>query len=255
MNMTSGPDRSIAGLSFPKWMKSKITDRSIDFEENAFSPPSSDDGFFLVRFKKPHEEDLSQAKVTTAPKYTPVSSLFEVKKDVDLSKHTTSCKEFIPNAKITPREIGLRNGTYEGVIKSTGIDDGFKGEGAACGYSIVAVAHQMIAERNGKDELIIPKSQRMRRNSKSLPSSPLSSPKLLRKNPYFTSILFGSNEKMTSGGTALTGGSVSNSSDDLPQAIGRASSEDNTTSGHPARVLKAKPSQLREMNFWSPTSM
>lgn len=32
-----------------------------------------------------------------------------------------------------------------GVAKSAGTDDGFHGIGAACGHSVVAVAHQMIA--------------------------------------------------------------------------------------------------------------
>lgn len=258
--MTSGPDRSLTGLSLPKWMKTKISDRSFDFEGNAFSPPSGDDGFILVRYKKPAEEP-TQPKVITAPKYTPISSLFEVKKEVNLTNHTSSCKEFIPNAKITPREIGLRSGIQEGFLKSTGIDDGFKGEGAACGYSVVAVAHQMIAERKtGADDLIIPKSQRVRRNSRSLPSSPLSSPKLLRKNPYFTSILFGSSERVSSLALATKGSSSEDSFEDLPRlsSSGRVSSEEGSPPSSatlPPHVLKAKPSELREMNFWSPTSM
>lgn len=92
-----------------------------------------------------------------------------------------------------------------GRIKSTGTDDGFQGEGAACGHSVVAVAHQMINGKltdNGKsysdDEntivsnySVVKKVTRQRRNSKSLPASPRTSPKMLRRNPYFTNILLG----------------------------------------------------------------
>lgn len=91
-----------------------------------------------------------------------------------------------------------------GVIKSAGTDDGFSGIGAACGQSVVAVAHQMI--NSGKltvrrppmisedDEVAVPPPAHIlarRRGSKSLPTSPQTSPKALRKNPYFTNIMLG----------------------------------------------------------------
>ncbi|XP_014272162.1 uncharacterized protein [Halyomorpha halys] len=255
--MTSGPDRSITGgISLPKWMKTRISDRAFDFEGNAFSPPTGDDGFFLIRYKKVIPEEPTQPKIISAPKYTPVNNTVEKKAPVDITKHTTPCQDFIPNAKKTPREIGLRNSPRDDILKSTGIDDGFKGEGAACGYSVVAVAHQMIAERNGtKDELSVPRSQRARRNSKSLPASPLSSPKLLRKNPYFTNILFGSTDKMSGPATPPQAGSIDGSSDDLSHTHRRNLNDHETSLVQHARSLRAKPSELREMNFWSPTSM
>lgn len=90
-----------------------------------------------------------------------------------------------------------------GRIKSSGTDDGFKGEAAACGHSVVAVAHQMISGKlnlnqksyasDGENSSVVDRcpTARQRRNSKSLPASPHGSPKMLRRNPYFTSLLRG----------------------------------------------------------------
>lgn len=80
--------------------------RSFDFDDGTFSPPTGDDGFFLIRYKKPEEELAVKPKVTTATKCSSVSSYFEVKKDVNLRNHTSSCKEFIPNAKLS-KSIGI----------------------------------------------------------------------------------------------------------------------------------------------------
>lgn len=46
-----------------------------------------------------------------------------------------------------PREIGLRHVSSEIMdkVKSTGTDDGFKGEPAACAYSVLAVAQTMVS--------------------------------------------------------------------------------------------------------------
>lgn len=90
-------------------------------------------------------------------------------------------------------------------IKSSGTDDGFKGEAAKCGSSIIRVASQMVSGKvihgfhinenkdNCDDSILHEKYDLMkRRGSKSLPASPLSSPgnspKSNRKsiNKYFT---------------------------------------------------------------------
>lgn len=126
----------------------------------------------------------------------------------------------------------------------------------------------------------------VRRGSKSLPASPLGSPKSMRKaqpNPYFTG-QFSSSAVGTSGGTGggwflsgllgiqrdvanSTNSVVSNISEEAEEAIDATSSHQQqptiSTSGTTGvatgfinpKVLKAKPSELREMNFWSPTSM
>lgn len=119
-----------------------------------------------------------------------------------------------------------------GQKKSLGTDDGFKGAGAACGSSVIRVAHQMVnlnrpfgrgftianfdeadseidLPETGNNQLgrgksiepklagvvtgveeaaVKPEFNMMRRGSKSLPASPMGSPKAVRKNPYFTGI-------------------------------------------------------------------
>lgn len=122
-----------------------------------------------------------------------------------------------------------------------------------------------------------------RRGSKSLPASPLGSPKSMRKaqpNPYFTGAV-DQRAPPTTGGWFLssllgiqrdvatsTSSVVSNISEEAEEAIdvtagsSVASAAAGTNSNNSAaanfmnaKVLKAKPSELREMNFWSPTSM
>ncbi|XP_014241087.1 uncharacterized protein LOC106661876 [Cimex lectularius] len=249
-------------ISLPQWMKAKINDR-YDLDQTAFSPPSNDDDFFSIRYKKSTIE--TETKITDSKLAKPLTSMVASKINPsqfvdDPSQHTIPCQQFIPRAKISPREIGMRHGVDPplGRAASTGIDDGFTGEGAACGYSVVAVAHQMLAERKG-DKLAPPRipSQRVRRNSKSLPASPQSSPKMLRKNPYFTEILFGSSDLVD------TDNNNSQMTKELAEKwsskFGRTFSDSDPTSSpstvQPVRTLKAKPSELREMNFWSPTSM
>uniref|UniRef100_A0A224XGR7 Uncharacterized protein n=1 Tax=Panstrongylus lignarius TaxID=156445 RepID=A0A224XGR7_9HEMI len=296
---SSGPDRSIASISLPQWMKSKISDR-YDLEQTAFSPPSTDDGFFLVKYKKATPEQPEPPKVTTSKQQTsPLIQAFEDKLSSDSNQHTTFCQKFISNSTMTPREIGMRHGVDSPLarFKSTGTDDGFKGENAACGYSVVAVAHQMIAERSGDKLEAPPTSQRIRRNSKSLPASPQTSPKLLRKNPYFTNIIFGSTETVdneTTSSSVMRGSveelgkwaRVNRKFNDIETAGNNNITTTSSTVTHhhqqlqkttltrqmftpsppttaPAAgsgfgqvvTLKAKPSHLREMNFWSPTSM
>lgn len=111
-----------------------------------------------------------------------------------------------------------------GQKKSLGTDDGFRGPGAACASSIVRVAHQIVNQQQHRffsrgftvanfdeadcDEVnraaekrtaesgvaVAPTEEYMqgknmlRRGSKSLPASPMGSPKSVRKNPYFTGI-------------------------------------------------------------------
>lgn len=115
-----------------------------------------------------------------------------------------------------------------------------------------------------------------RRGSKSLPASPLGSPKLMRKaqpNPYFTgqfsaASVTGENNHR-SGGWFLssllgvqreaisTTSVVSNISEEAEEAID-FQNKNSVKSGDSIvnpKMLKAKPSELREMNFWTPTSM
>lgn len=109
-----------------------------------------------------------------------------------------------------------------------------------------------------------------RRGSKSLPASPSSSPKSMRKahaNPFFTG-------QFANASTASTGENnqkgwflsgllgiqresaistqsvVSNISEEAEEAL-----EIPAKSNKAQKPLQAKPSELREMNFWTPTSM
>lgn len=268
------PERSLSGISLPQWMKSKIADR-YDLDQSTFSPPSEDDSFFFIRYPKAKSVEPPPIRSTMAPtEQMNYCSINDV-----LQNHTVPCRQFMPQAKTTPHELGLRNANDPplGRIKSAGTDDGFKGEGAACGHSVVAVAHQMI---NGKltvghkslsdDEntLKVPDNRnsatRQRRNSKSLPASPTT----LRRNPYFTSILLGSSDALEKGGETSRSGWLLN-------ILGKRESQEELLTGEEnlrfsdqeepldspplkpkvAQTLKAKPSELREMNFWSPTSM
>lgn len=110
-----------------------------------------------------------------------------------------------------------------------------------------------------------------RRGSKSLPASPLSSPKSMRKahaNPFFTGH-FGANNasagESNQKGWFLSGllgiqrdsaistqSVVSNISEEAEEALEIPAQPSASKSQKP---LQAKPSELREMNFWSPTSM
>lgn len=171
-----------------------------------------------------------------------------------------------------------------------GTDDGFKGAGAACGSSIVKVARQMVSGKSLNrgftvasfntdvetpdnfndtlEDLMSHPRYTGRRGSKSLPASPLSSPKSMRKahaNPFFTGH-FATNS--SSGGennqkgwflsgllgiqreSAISTQSVSNISEEAEEAL-----EIPAASNKTQKPLQAKPSELREMNFWSPTSM
>jgi hypothetical protein len=108
-----------------------------------------------------------------------------------------------------------------------------------------------------------------RRGSKSLPASPLSSPKSMRKahaNPFFTGHFAtnpGSGENNQKGwflsgllgiqreSAVSTQSVVSNISEEAEEALERPAPSANKT----PKPLQAKPSELREMNFWTPTSM
>ncbi|KAJ6649334.1 hypothetical protein Bhyg_04568 [Pseudolycoriella hygida] len=176
--------------------------------------------------------------------------------------------------------------------KPFGTDDGFKGPGAACGSSIVKVARQMVSGKSlnrgftvanfntdtespdnfnetlSETDLMSHPRYIGRRGSKSLPASPSSSPKSMRKahaNPFFTG-QFATNANTGEGnqkGWFLSGllgiqrdsavstqSVVSNISEEAEEAL-----EIPSTTNRAQKPLQAKPSELREMNFWSPTSM
>lgn len=144
-------------------------------------------------------------------------------------------------------------------------------------------------EHSGHSDQMSQQSTRYlaRRGSKSLPASPLSSPRPMRKaqNPYFTGtfsvVANSSNAAATNSSISSSSGqssSVENNgrgwflssllgvqreatsttsvashiSEEAEEAL--AVPKSNTNVGAP-KLIKARPSELREMNFWTPTSM
>lgn len=173
-------------------------------------------------------------------------------------------------------------------LKSNGTDDGFKGEAAKCGSSVIKVAHQMVSSQitrgfQPQEEFSLPPKgfdPAKRRGSKSLPNSPLvspnTSPKSKRKlaNKYFTgpftdgdkyqgswilSNLLGKRETISRSVSVIT--EEDGKEELITKAIsqisidGISSQNDINKSTSTKNVYRAKPSELREMNFWSPTSM
>jgi len=181
-------------------------------------------------------------------------------------------------------------------LKSQGTDDGFHGEPALCGKSIVHVASQMMSGKFTKVFTSDSRSQQTENSvksvSKSLPATPLtsptgspdSSPKARRKlhNRYFTGAFVPDKEKYQ--GNWILASILGQSREVITAKIDEEdelfpdmeprkplnrkksiSSQNLTYIGKEEKsvdkssvyvnVLEAKPSELREMNFWSPTSM
>lgn len=250
-----------------------------------------------------------KTETTTAQK----TIVVEEKQD-SFAKHTISCQKFLPDSVKTPQPK---------IIKPMGVDDGFKGDAAACGQSVVAVAQQMLASKPNTprgfttDDAPEKPSNgylRRRRNSKSLPASPVAtpetSPRSRRKNNtafalqnrFFTGPFVATEktlneseenlEKKSGSSWLLTGLFTSHrenaatkneqnivaADSEPPEVVKKereeksvvdSSSEANVTNvtvkvkaapapaSRPSEkvLFKPKPSELREMNFWSPTSM
>lgn len=150
-----------------------------------------------------------------------------------------------------------------------GVDDGFKSGASECGKSIVAMAHQMVSghrvykgRSSGPQDLLVvgpPQSAlSKRRNSKSLPASPLSSPpgspRASRKNPYFTAP-FQEESGDKHGSSWILSNLFSHRADSQEELSDKESKKLSKPSSSNNLYIKPKPTELREMNFWSPTSM
>lgn len=313
MDNSRQQDRSLSsGISLPQWMKGKIDNR-YDFDEAAFSPPSYDDSFFYIKYPKSQNAEVSQQglkhivtevlneNITGSTNQIEKSiSDFKEVKEIDFSKHPLPCQPFIPIINNKANDIKYRKiPEISGSIKhkSQGTDDGFHGEPALCGKSIVHVANQMMSGKFTKIFASDLQSQQMdsqiKNVSKSLPATPLtsptgtpdSSPKARRKihaNRYFTGAFVPDREKYQ--GNWIMASILGQSreiitakieEEDEPFAdvephkpLNRKKSissqnltyigkEEKSADKSPiyVNILEAKPSELREMNFWSPTSM
>ncbi|XP_004932660.1 uncharacterized protein LOC114245551 isoform X1 [Bombyx mandarina] len=290
------------GFTLPVWMKTKPTK---EFEPFAGSPPPPEDSFFYIRYPKSDilfgKPTNSQDALVNETKEVTAASAFNVVKEKDWSKHTKPCQDVLHG--IAPINTAVNSVTKP---KPAGTDDGFKGEGAACGTSVVKVAHQMISSRSPRgftvaspsEDATAPDPQHYnlmaRRGSKSLPAtpahSPHSSPTTRRKkngNRYFTSpfeptedpsnrswlsiALLGFKKELATSTSTLAeedllelrsqAGSLAESVESLGPAPKNKAPENphqqhaSPTKTKPNHSFLPKPSELREMNFWSPTSM
>lgn len=322
---STGPNRSLSSGLIPQWMKNKV-DTRFDFNETeAFSPPTLDDSFFYIRYKR-EENEKSKAIEERDQNFRPITQVLKEQNN-DLStlvkdgtskpkvpnftQHTVPCQQYLIQPGVKP-DISKSKHTTSGPVrvKSTGTDDGFKGEGAACGTSIIQVANQMVSGKSitrgfqtQSFEAPCPSNNVhsddnpppgfdpfARRGSKSLPTTPLtspnSSPKTRRKIPnrYFTGAfvdkyqgswilagLLGTREILShSSSTIAEEETHINEDGKIKKAtskveVNNVNMEEAETSSPPspkiisekpkATVFRPKPSELREMNFWSPTSM
>ncbi|KAL4713190.1 hypothetical protein ACJJTC_018835 [Scirpophaga incertulas] len=298
--MSSDPEIK-EGFTLPVWMKTKPTK---DFEPFAASPPAPEDSFFYIRYPKT-ETILGKTKIaqdlpkllTELPTEVKSASAFINTKEKDWSKHTKPCQDVLHG--IAP----INNAANPTSSKAAAVDDGLKGEGAACGSSVVKVAHQMISTRGPRGFTVAsptddePEQYKFvsRRGSKSLPvtpaHSPPSSPTGRRKmigNRFFTSpfepvedannrswltmALLGLKKDLTTSTSTLAEedalemrlhGTLAESVENLGPAPkdrnSKMSAQEQVMQQpkptKPTSTIRPKPSELREMNFWSPTSM
>ncbi|CAH4033811.1 uncharacterized protein LOC123713085 isoform X1 [Pieris brassicae] len=290
------------GFTLPVWMKTKPAK---EFEPFSTSPPAPEDSFFYIRYPKT-DALFGKPKLNgDLPKIIQeqqkdVSVSFNNIKEKDWSKHTKPCQDVLHG--IAP--INTAANPLNLKPKPAGTDDGFKGEGAACGTSVLKVANQMISTRGPRGFTVASPSDdgqdtsgynlMARRGSKSLPTTPMhsppSSPNSRRKmynNRYFTSpyepvedvhgrswltmALLGFKKDLTTSSSTLAEEEIvenrlqtitlAESVENLgpspkikePKIISETSNPSKSPKSSPA--FRAKPSELREMNFWSPTSM
>ncbi|VEN40163.1 unnamed protein product [Callosobruchus maculatus] len=266
--MATQEDRSLgSGISLPRFFKNSRMNGRFDFDQSTFSPTELDDSFMLHYL---HPVGPASQIRSKSPSPAPRTKIIYAQ---DVSKHPPACQKFLQGDVTPPPQT-----TPQMKIKSSGVDDGFKGEAAKCGSSIVKVASQIVSgkvintfesKESGDCEQNMTYTRR-RRNSKSLPASPLTSPhgspKLNRKvtNRYFTAA-FTDSVGSTGGSWILSNllarrgvsASVGHIGEETSEEMERSSSlaSVDESSGMKTPVFKARPSELREMNFWSPTSM
>ncbi|XP_065170621.1 uncharacterized protein [Atheta coriaria] len=278
--MATEEDRSLhSSMSLPMWMRGRgRMHTKLDFDQSTFSPPENDDNFLYIRYpvKQPPPQQDTQTIL--------VNDQGGIK--LDISKHTEPCKDYILG-KTNPSKAQVVNGN--GQLKSAGTDDGFKSpEASACGTSVIRVASQMVSgkvvkgfetfEDEEKEHMrAIGFDPHLRRGSRSLPASPLqspnSSPKSKRKhgNKYFTnspatagayaddkkpgSILAGLLAKRDMSRSVTSIAEEQQTVADAGLRLSFLQAGDTSAAGEKKSTAKAKPSHLREMNFWSPTSM
>lgn len=163
--------------------------------------------------------------------------------------------------------------------KPTGTDNGFKSGEAQCDTSVIRLAHQIVSNKLLRKLKAVEEefatqppgfNRSIRRGSKSLPStpstSPRSSPKSRRRqsNRYFVDDIDGSKIE----GSQILSGFIRkqdnlsqppiiiNKDDGLHNTITKSLAQVSIDAvAEATRTRKKSVKELREMNFWSPTSM
>lgn len=268
--MSTKEDRSLSSaISFPQWMKNKSS--RFELDPSAFSPTELDDTFMLY-YRKPKLEESKKTETTIIAANLPenITVATVSKKKADFSQHTIPCQNFLSDNQVSELTPVTRQNNSEMKIKPRSADDGSKEEATKCGSSIIKVASEMISNQGlglrPCEQEVETYNRRQRRNSKSLPASPLasphSSPKANKKmNKYFTGPFTDADKPK--GGWILSNllakrdlcQSVDQIKEEVQEDLERASSTFSINESKTPPVLRAKPSELREMNFWSPTSM
>lgn len=302
---SSGPEIK-DGFAIPAWMKSKPAK---EFDSFAASPPALEDSFFIrypktdVLFGKAVAEKEVPKALGEQMKDINATPVYNMVKEKDWSKHTKPCQDVMHG--IPPINTAVNSVTSK--PKPAGIDDGFKGEGAACGNSIVKVANKLISSKSSRGFTIASPDEEdtdfpnmgqynlmHRRGSKSLPATPVHSPpgspnsrRKFNPNRYFTSpfeptqeastrswltmALLGFKKDLATSTSTLaeedvidfTRGRLAESVESLgpaprakeAQSISNELAAQTTKPVKTSQAYRPKPSELREMNFWSPTSM
>ncbi|XP_034829398.1 uncharacterized protein [Maniola hyperantus] len=272
-----------------------------EFEPFSTSPPAHDDSFFYIRYPKPEVlfGKPKSANALPTDQQTELRDTYNVFKEKDWSKHTKPCQDVLHG--IVPINTAVKSVNLK--PKPAGTDDGFKGEGAACGSSVVRMANQMISSTRSprgfavatpSDEAREPsRPLAARRGSRSLPATPAHSPpgsptgrRKMNYNRYFTSpfepvedannrswltmALLGFKKDMNASTSTLAEedalenrlhGTLAESVESLgPAPKSDLKTLSNESKSSQPKTVKTssilpKPSELREMNFWSPTSM
>ncbi|KAF4517538.1 hypothetical protein B566_EDAN005101 [Ephemera danica] len=268
MASSGSQDKSLTGgISIPNWMKQKIGDR-YDLDDTTFSPPSQDDSFFYIRYPKTTARPPSETNYHRINQYLENQAAVAAPSTAPIATPSTSSM-----ASDTSLTRTLTSQTAASQFKTT-----------------PAISLDFDPDQP-------PPNLSHRRGSKSLPSSPLSSPnsspRLQRKNPsstlqhrYFTAAFpqpKGDSSQGYSGwleqqavSTTEPLAPISESPGKLSvpdkeqqslrksasAAVLRGKDEDEEEKPVTAavfqdkpKVIRPKPSELREMNFWSPTSM
>ncbi|KAK9884788.1 hypothetical protein WA026_009013 [Henosepilachna vigintioctopunctata] len=245
-----------------------------DFEQSAFSPTEIDDSYLLYyRYPRDQSKETNGIPANTTNVKTP--------DQLDASKYTLPCQKYLRdgNECATAQRVVY---PIQAKIKSSGVDDGFKGEAAKCGSSIIGLANMFVSGKvvrgfqieespeeqkaDGSVDVTPPPQLTARRGSKSLPASPSGSPRHSpkcgrRMNKYFTGPFVESEKHQGSWILSNLLGArekISQSCDMIAEEESEdpmSSSEKKKNDRKKRSLLVPKPSELREMNFWSPTSM